>query len=339
MKQPVARCIYLIVFFMPILGWCGDVLPSWNDGVSRRAILEFVEKTTTEGSPDFVPAEDRIAVFDNDGTLLCEQPLYLQFVYALDRIKELAPKHPEWHNIEPFQSVLNCHMTKLDSRDLEKPFFECVRATYDNLTSEEMSQSARDWLSTARHPLTGRLYSGMVYQPMLELLAYLRSKKFKTFLVSGGGVEFIRVYSSDFYGIPAEQVVGSNPKMRFENSAIIVTPEMDFFNNGPSKPMGIYKNIGRRPILAIGNSDGDLEMLQWTTSATGPHFGAIIHHDDARRETAYDRDSLIGKLDKALDEAPKRSWSIISMKDDWKTIFPISEYRTPNEAKGDNSPD
>ena len=339
MRLPIVRCILLVIIFMPLLGWCGDALPSWKDGASRRAILDFVEKTTTEGSPDFVPVEDRIAVFDNDGTLLCEQPLYLQFAYALDRIKELAPRHPEWHNKEPFQSVLNGHITKLDSRDLEKPFFECVLATCDNLTHEEATQAASHWLSTARHSLSGRLYSGMVYQPMLELLAYLRSKKFKTFLVSGGGVEFIRVYSSDFYGIPPEQVIGSNPKMRFENSEIILTPEIDFFNNGPGKPMGIFKCIGRRPILAIGNSDGDFEMLQWTTSGAGPRFGAIIHHDDANRETAYDRDSLIGKLDKALDEATKNHWTIVSMKDDWKTIFPISDHQSPSDAKGDNSAD
>jgi len=339
MRLLITRCILLVFIFMPLTGWCEEVLPSWNDGPARRAILDFVKKTTTEGSSDFVPAEDRIAVFDNDGTLICEQPLYIQFAYTLDRIKELASLHPEWQNMEPFRSVLDGRLTKLDSRDLEKPFFDCVLATCDNLAPDESSRAARKWLSTARHPVTGRLYTEMVYQPMLELLSFLRANHFKTFIVSGGGIEFLRVYTNTLYAIPPEQVVGSNTKMRFENSEIIITPEIDFFNNGPGKPMGIYKNIGRRPIMAIGNSDGDLEMLQWTTSGAGPRLGAIIHHDDARRETAYDRDSLIGKLDKALDQAPQSHWTVVSMKDDWKTIFSISGNQTPNDVKGDNSAD
>ena len=321
-----AGCAAFLFFSIPCLVWCGEVLPSWNEGQTRTAIIDFVEKVTTPGSPDFVPPAERIAVFDNDGTLISEQPIYVQFAFALDRIKELATRHPEWSEKEPFKSVLEGRLTRLDSKSLEKPFFDLVLATCDDLTTGEVEQAASKWLETARNAKTGRLQLESAFQPMLELLDYLRSKGFKTFIVSGAGVDFMRNYTEKLYDIPPEQVVGSNVKMRFETqngtSELVLLPEVDFFNNGTGKPMGIFKNIGRRPVMAFGNSDGDLEMLQWTTSGPGPRFGAIIHHDDAERETAYDRESLIGRLDKALDEAPERKWTVVSMKNDWKTIFP-----------------
>ena len=321
-----SACKLALVFLLiPCLAWCADVLPSWNDGPTRRSIVEFVEKVTTAGSPDFVPLPDRIAVFDNDGTLISEQPIYVQFAYAIDRVKELAPRHPEWRDKEPFKSVLEGRLTGLESESDEKAFADLVLATCDELTSTEIEQAASKWLATARNPKTGRLQTDMTFQPMRELLEYLRSKGFKTFIVSGAGIEFMRSYTEKVYGIPPEQVVGSNVKMRLESrnvsTELILLPETDFFNNRQGKPMGIYKHIGRRPIMAFGNSDGDLEMLQWTTSGDGERFGAIIHHDDAERETAYDRESHVGRLDKALNEAPSRKWTVVSMKNDWKTIF------------------
>jgi phosphoserine phosphatase len=319
-------CKLVIVFLLiPCLAWCADVLPSWNDGPTRRSIVEFVEKVTTAGSAEFVPVPDRIAVFDNDGTLISEQPIYLQFAYAIDRVKELAHRHPEWRDKEPFKSVLEGRLSSLESESHEKAFADLVLATCDELTSAEIDQAATKWLSTARNPKTGRLQTDMAFQPMLELLEYLRSKGFKTFIVSGAGIEFMRSYTEKLYGIPPEQIIGSNVKMRLESrngsTELVLLPETDFFNNRHGKPMGIYKHIGRRPIMAFGNSDGDLEMLQWTTSGEGPRFGAIIHHDDAEREAAYDRESHVGRLDKALNEAPSRKWTVVSMKNDWKTIF------------------
>lgn len=317
--------LVLVFFLLPCLAWCTDVLPSWNDGPTRRSIVEFVERVTTEGSADFVPLPDRIAVFDNDGTLISEQPLYFQFAYAIDRVKELAPRHPEWRKKEPFKSALEGRLTTLESESHEKAFADLVLATCDEMTTTEIDQAAAKWLETARNPKTGRLQTDMTFQPMRELLEYLRSKGFKTFIVSGAGIEFMRNYTGKIYGIPPEQVIGSNVKMRLESrngsTELVLVPEMDFLNNRQGKPMGIYKHIGRRPIMAFGNSDGDFEMLQWTTSGEGPRFGAIIHHDDAERETAYDRESHIGRLDKALDEAPSRKWMVVSMKNDWKTIF------------------
>ena len=320
-----ARCVAIVLFLLPSVIWCAEALPSWNGGPARTAIVDFVEKVTTPGSPDFVPPEERIAVFDNDGTLISEQPVYIQFAFAVDRVKELAARHPEWRDKDPFKSVLEGRLTHLESEKHEKDFAELVLATCDELTTGEINQAAGKWLATARNAKTGRLQTEMAFQPMVELLEHLRSKGFKTFIVSGAGIEFMRNYTEKIYGIPPEQVVGSNVKMRFEtrngSSELVLLPEVDFFNNRDGKPMGIYKHIGRRPIMAFGNSDGDLEMLQWTTSGAGPRFGAIIHHDDAVRETAYDRESLVGRLDKALDEAPKNKWTVVSMKNDWKTVF------------------
>jgi phosphoglycolate phosphatase-like HAD superfamily hydrolase len=305
--------------------WTADPLPSWNEGPAKSAIISFVGRVTTEGSTDFVPAAERIAVFDNDGTLWSEQPLYFQLAYALDRIKATAPQHPEWKRQEPFKSVLAGDLNKALASGNEG-LVKMVMASHAGMTTDEFNATVADWLATARHPKLNRPYTELIYQPMLEVLAYLRANGFKTYIVSGGGIEFMRVFTEDVYGIPPEQVVGSSGKLKFEvgdsGPVLIKLPEIDFIDDGPGKPVGIQKFIGRRPVMAFGNSDGDLQMLQWTTSAAGPRFALIVHHTDAQREWAYDRESHIGKLDKALDEAAAKGWTVVSMKDDWKTIYP-----------------
>ena len=301
-----------------------DPLPSWNDTAPKKAIMQFVEKVTKEGSPDFVPAPERIATFDNDGTLWSEQPMYFQAFFVFDRIKQLAPKHPEWKDQEPFASVLKGDM-KGALAGGEKALFVLVMATHAGLTTEEFEKAVTDWITTAKHPKTGKLFTEMIYQPMLELLAYLRANGFKTFIVSGGGIEFMRPWTERVYGIPPEQVVGSSGKLKFElrdgKSVLIKLPEVELIDDGPGKPAGIQSHIGRRPIAAFGNSDGDLQMLQWTTAGSGPRFALMVHHTDAEREWAYDRTSHIGKLDKAWDEATAKGWTVVSMKDDWKKVF------------------
>jgi phosphoglycolate phosphatase-like HAD superfamily hydrolase len=301
-----------------------EPLPSWNEGGPKKAITDFVARTTTEGGKDFVPPAQRIAVFDNDGTLWCEQPVYVQVVFALDRVKAMAPEHPEWKEKEPFRSVLAGDIKGALSSG-EKGIVEMVTVTHSGMTTEKFSKTVTDWITTAKHPRSGKLYTEMVYQPMLELLAYLRANGFKTFIVSGGGVEFMRPWAQRVYGIPPEQVVGSRGKLKFEvrdgEPVLVKLPEIDLVDDGPGKPVGIEQLIGRRPIAAFGNSDGDLQMLQWTTSGPGPRFGLIVHHTDAQREFAYDRESHIGKLDKALDEASTRGWIVVDMKQDWKKVF------------------
>jgi phosphoglycolate phosphatase-like HAD superfamily hydrolase len=302
-----------------------EPLPSWNEGLSKNAILEFVAKVTKEGSPDFVPVPERIAAFDNDGTLWAEQPMYFQLFFALDRVKALAPKHPEWKGKEPFASLLKGDV-KGALAGGDKAILEIVMATHAGMTTEEFEQTVKDWLASARHPKTGRLYTEMVYQPMLELLAYLRSNGFKTFIVSGGGVEFMRPWTEKVYGIPPEQVVGSSIKTKFElrngKPAIVRLPELNFIDDKAGKPVGINQYIGRQPIAAFGNSDGDLQMLQWTTAGKGARLALIVHHTDADREWAYNRKSSVGRLDKALDEAKAKGWTVVDMKNDWKAIFP-----------------
>ncbi len=303
-----------------------DPLSSWNDTASKKAILAFVDRVTRRGSPDFVPEDERIATFDNDGTLWAEQPMYFQLLFALDRVKILAPRHPEWKEKEPFASLLRGDV-KAALAGGEPAMAEIVIATHAGMTNEEFEQIVRDWIAKARHPITGRLYTEMVYQPMLELVAYLRAKGFKTFIASGGGIEFMRPWTERVYGIPPENVVGSSAKVKFElrdgKPALIRLPEIDFIDDGPGKPVGINEHIGRRPIAAFGNSDGDLQMLQWTMGGDGLRFALIVHHTDAGREWAYDRDSSIGRLDKALDEARAKGWTVVDMKSDWKTIFPF----------------
>jgi len=305
-----------------------DPLASWNDGPAKKSITEFVEKVTKEGGPNFVPLAERIATFDNDGTLWAEQPMYFQFLFAIDRVKALAPQHPEWKEKEPFASLLKGDM-KAVLVGGEHAFLQIVAATHSGLTTEEFDRIVKEWLVTAKHPKTGRLYTEMVYQPMLELLAYLRANGFKTFIVSGGGVEFMRAFADKVYGIPPEQVVGSTGKLKFElrdgGPELLKLPEIQFIDDKAGKPVGIQMNIGRRPIAAFGNSDGDLQMLQWTAAGSGALFCLYVHHDDATREWAYDRQSSIGRLDKGLDEAKVKGWTVVSMKDDWKRIFPFEK--------------
>jgi phosphoserine phosphatase len=302
-----------------------DPLPSWNDGATKKAIVTFVERVTREGSPDFVPVPERIATFDNDGTLWCEQPMYVQLAFALDRVKEMAPQHPEWKEREPFKSVLADDMKGVATGGM-KGLMELVAATHAGMTTTEFDKIASDWIATAKHPKTGRLYTEMVYQPMLEILVYLRANGFKTFIVSGGGIDFMRPWTERVYGIPAEQVVGSSIKMkleeRFGKPALVRLPEIGFIDDKEGKPVSIQQQIGRRPIAAFGNSDGDLQMLEWTTAGKGARFGLIVHHTDAEREYAYDRDSRIGRLDTALDEARAKGWTVVDMKADWKLVYP-----------------
>jgi phosphoserine phosphatase len=304
-----------------------DPLPSWNDTAARRAIISFVRDVTTPNSPRFVPEAERIAVFDHDGTLWAEQPMYVQLAFALDRVKALAPQHPEWKTTPPFSAVLSGDLKALAAAG-EKGLLDLLVATHAGMTTDEFAATVSDWLAKARHPRFGRPYTETVYQPMLELLAYLRANGFKTYLVSGGGVEMIRSFSERVYGVPPEQVVGSTIATEYRVKegvpAIVRLPKVDFVDDKAGKAVGIQKFIGRRPILAFGNSDGDFQMLEWTTAGSGPRLGLILRHDDAEREYAYDRKSPFGRLDKALDEAPGKGWRIVSMKDDWKSVFPAT---------------
>jgi hypothetical protein len=302
----------------------GDSLPSWNDTATKKAVVSFVERVTKQGSPDFVPQAERIATFDNDGTLWAEQPMYFQLLFALYRVKVLAPQHPEWANEEPFASLLKGDV-KGALAGGEPAIAKIVMVTHTGMTDAEFEQIVSDWIATAKHPVTGRLYTEMVYQPMLELVAYLRANSFNNFIVSGGGIEFMRPWTDKVYGIPPEKVVGSSVKTKFEirdgKAVLLRMPELNFIDDGPGKPVGINAHIGRRPIAAFGNSDGDMQMLQYTTGGAGARFGLLVHHTDAEREWAYDRKSSVGKLDKALDAAPGAGWTVVDMKNDWKTIF------------------
>ncbi|MFI4875357.1 MAG: HAD family hydrolase [Blastopirellula sp. JB062] len=299
-------------------------LPSWNDGPARTAILDFVARTTTPGSEDYVPPAERIATFDNDGTLWSEQPVYVQLAFAIDRLKQLAPEHPEWRTEEPYRSFLNDGLAAL-AKHGKKGVEQLLAATHAGMTERQFSRIVTDWLATAEHPRYKRPYTECVYQPMLELLTYLRQHQFKTFIVSGGGIDFMRPWTQQIYGIPPEQVVGSSGRIQYEmvdgQPALMRLAEVDFIDDGPGKPVGIQRHIGRRPIAAFGNSDGDFQMLQWTTSGEGPRLAMIVHHTDGVRETAYDRKSPIGKLDKAFDAAPANGWVVIDMKKDWNKIF------------------
>ena len=290
--------------------------------------MEFVTTVTDSSSPDFVPPAERIATFDNDGKLWAEQPMYFQLYFAIDRVRILAPQHPEWKNEEPFASLLKGDMNAVLAGGM-KSVGEIIMASHAGMTTEEFEQIVTDWMASARHPVTERPYTEMVYQPMLELLSYLRANNFKTFIVSGGGIEFMRPWTESVYGIPPEQVVGSSIKTQFvmrDGSPVLMRlPEIDFIDDKEGKPVGINSHIGRRPILASGNSDGDLQMMQYTAAGEGPRLMLYLHHTDAEREWAYDRASSIGKLDKGLDEAQKNGWTIVDMKQDWKLVFPPQE--------------
>ena len=316
---------FILLFGSTAIAKSSDMLPSWNEGQSKTAIVQFVDKVTKEGSTNFVPKAERIAVFDNDGTLWAEQPMYTQLFFALDRVKALAPQHPEWKTKEPFASILKGDIeTALAAGD--KALVELLMATHTGMTSSEFSQTVKDWLATAKHPTTKRPFTEMVYQPMLELLTYLRANGFKTYIVSGGGVEFMRPWTEVTYGIPPEQVLGSSVKSKFEmrdgKPVVVRLPEVNFNNDKEGKVVGINQVIGRRPLAAFGNSDGDLQMLQWTTASDTSSFALYVHHTDKKREWAYDRDSSIGHFDKGLDEAKAKGWTIVDMKQDWKVIYP-----------------
>jgi phosphoserine phosphatase len=314
----------------PAAARTGEPLPSWNAGATRTAITSFVKAVTTPGSAQFVPPADRIAVFDNDGTLWGEQPMYVQLAFVIDRVKALAPQNPQWATQEPFASILRGDLAKAAAGG-EHGLAEVVAATHAGMTPEAFETIVREWLSTARHPRTGRPYTAMTYQPMLELLAYLRANGFKTYIVSGGGVEFMRAWAGRVYGVPPEQIIGSTIKMNYEVRdgvpALIRQPAIDFIDDREGKPIAIQRHIGRRPIAAFGNSDGDLQMLQWTTAGGPPRLGVLVHHTDAEREYAYDRASSVGRLDKALDQAAANRWVVIDMKRDWKVIYPPAAPR------------
>jgi len=302
-----------------------DPLPSWNDGPTKKSIVDFVTKVTEPESGDYVSPQDRIATFDNDGTLWIEQPMYVQLAFALDRVKQLAPEHPEWKDTQPFKAALEGDMKTLAASG-EKGILELVMATHAGMSPAEFQTIVGDWLATAKDERFERGYTHLVYQPMLELLAYLRDNGFTTYIVSGGGIEFVRNFSEPVYGIPPAQVVGSSIKTKYElvdgEPTLIRLPEVNFIDDKDGKPIGINQHIGQRPLAAFGNSDGDFEMLDWTTSGEGPRLGLIVHHTDAEREYAYDRDSTFGRLDKALDAAPDKGWVVVNMKNDWKKIFP-----------------
>ncbi|MDF2812963.1 MAG: NapD-like protein [Microvirga sp.] len=326
------RRVFLLIFAAMTAGLAAthsvaqtDPLPSWNDGNAKSAIVEFVKRVTTEGGPDFVPIEERIATFDNDGTLWTEQPNYVQAMFVFDRIAAMAKERPEMKETQPFKAVLEADRATLAALG-EQGLVELVTATHSGMSTADFEKTVSDWIATARHPRFHRPYTELVYQPMLELLAHLRANGFKTFIVSGGGVEFMRPWTAKAYGIPPEQVIGSSGKTAYalngDKPVINKLPTVEFIDDGPGKPVGINRFIGRRPIFAAGNSDGDLQMLQWTTLDAGPRFALIVHHTDAEREYAYDRHSAVGKLDKALDEAPRRGWLVVDMKNDWKAIYP-----------------
>lgn len=323
----VSALAFMVVFCPTPLS-AADPLPSWHDTAAARSIFSFVDRVTREGSPDFVPVAERVAVFDNDGTLWAEQPAYVQLLFVVDRVRALAPKHPDWSTKEPFASILRGD-NKAAIASGEAGIVELVAATHAGLTTDEFTKVVNDWLATAKHPTTGRRYTEMVYQPMRELLAYLRANGFKTYIVSGGGIEFMRPWTEKSYGIPPEQVIGSTGGLKYEVRGgvpvIVKLPTVLHIDDKEGKPAAIQRHIGRRPIAAFGNSDGDLAMMEWTAAGPGLRFCLFVHHTDAEREWAYDRKSSIGRLDQGLDVAKQKGWTIVSMKDDWREVWPRTD--------------
>jgi phosphoserine phosphatase len=325
-RRALLVCIFVVVSGSICFAQQVDRLPSWSDGYVKSRIVDFVARVTNPDSSDFVYEPERVAIFDNDGTLWCEQPIYVQFAFAIDRIKAMAPERPEWRIQQPYRAVLEGDTSALVASG-EKGLLQIMAATHAGMSTEDFKNAVLAWTSTARHPRFNRPYIGLVYQPMLELLAYLRANGFKTFIVSGGGVEFMRPWVEHVYDVPPEQIVGSSGKVKFEiaadgNPVLLKQADVEFIDDGPGKPVGINRFIGRRPIFAVGNSDGDLQMLEYAAGTGKAYFAGIVHHTDAEREYAYDRQSHIGKLDKALDEASRRNWTIVDMKRDWKIVFP-----------------
>jgi phosphoserine phosphatase len=301
-----------------------DPLSSWNASASKARIVAFVQAVTETGGKDFVAPADRIAVFDNDGTLWGEQPMYFQLAFAIDRVRALAPRHPQWKTKQPFKAAIEGDMKALAEAG-ERGLLELVAASHAGLTTEEFAAVVKDWLATARHPKFQRLYTDLTFAPMVELLAYLRANGFQTWIVSGGGIEFMRVFAEQAYGVPPQQMVGSSLELKYElrngQPVLVQQPKVAFIDDKAGKPVGIQKAIGKRPIAAFGNSDGDFQMIEWTTSGGGARLGLVVHHDDAEREYAYDRKSPFGKLDRALDEAGARGWTLVSIKNDWARVF------------------
>jgi hypothetical protein len=326
MNRVALNALGWIVCATVSLAQAQDPLPSWNSGHTKQAIMGFVTRVTREGGEDFIPVPERIATFDNDGTLWVEMPMYTQLTFAFDRVKALAPEHPEWKDQEPYASILAGDYKKALAGG-EPAIMKIMMSTHAGMDVQEYEQIVKTWLAEARHPRFKRPYTQLVYQPMLELLTYLRANGFQTFIVSGGGIEFMRPWTDKAYGIPPQNVVGSSIKTQFEmvgsKPILMRVPQVNFIDDGPGKPVGINEHIGRRPVMAFGNSDGDLQMLQWTTAGSGRRFGLIVHHTDAEREYAYDRNSDVGRLDKALDAAAKSGWTVVDMKNDWKVIFPF----------------
>lgn len=325
--RPLIRLL-ISLFFGSLTPPCmaaDNPLPSWRDGSARQQIIAFVEAVSDPASEHYVPVRERIATFDNDGCLWTERPLYFQLYFAMERIRQLAPEHPEWRDKQPFRAVLENDMQTLVGSG-KKGLLQLIMASHAGMTTAEFGADVRSWLATARHPRFERPFTRLVFQPMLELLAYLRANHFKTYIISGGGIEFIRPWSEAVYGIPPEQVVGSSIKTRFRMDAdgpvLERLPEINFINDGEGKPVGINQHIGRRPIAAFGNSDGDLQMLQWTAAGPGKRLMLLVHHTDGEREYAYDRESPIGKLDRALDAARSNQWTVVDMKRDWRVIYP-----------------
>ncbi len=333
-NSPQRNAVRIFSLFMSVLlilvtvvpARAADPLPSWKDSASKQAVMDFVQSVTDPQKKTFVRPEDRIAVFDNDGTLWVEQPMYVQLAFALDRVKALAAKHPQWQTTEPFKSALSGDLKTLAAGG-HQALIDLVMATHAGMTTDEFARTVKDWLAAARHPRFNRPYTEMVYQPMLELLKYLRANGFKTFIVSGGGVEFMRAFAEKVYGVPPEQVIGSTIATKFGlqdgKPVLIRLPKIDFIDDKAGKPVGINKFIGRRPIFAFGNSDGDLQMLQWTAAGEGARFMGLLHHTDPKREYAYDRESPFGRLDKALKEAKQRGWVVVDMQKDWHIVFPF----------------
>jgi len=305
-----------------------DPLPSWNDGQTKTAITQFVERVTKAGGADFIAEKDRIATFDNDGTLWSEQPLYFQFIFMLDRVKAMAPQHPEWKTKEPYKTLLKGDVKAVLAGG-EKTLGPLLLATHTGMTESQFKSTVKDWISNATHPTKKKKYTDLVFQPMLELLTYLRSNGFKTFIVSGGEISFMRAWAEDVYGIPPYQVIGTEFKLKYDvkNDTAVVErlPAINHVDDGPGKPVGIQWNIGMKPIFAAGNSDGDYEMLRYVTNGTGPRMGIIVHHTDSTREWSYDRKSSIGKLERGLDDAAKYGWVLIDMQKDWKIIYPFEK--------------
>jgi len=325
------KLLLSLALSLPLLALAAEPLPSWNDGPSKKSIIEFVQAVTTEGSKDYVKPAERIAVFDNDGTLWSEQPMYFQVLFALEEVKRMAPQHPQWKTEQPFKAVLENDHQALAASGMDG-LMKIIGATHTGITTAAFMDNAKTWLSQARHPKTGKPYTEMIFQPMLEMLDYLRSQDFKTYIVSGGEVEFMRAFAEQVYGIPPEQVIGTTFATQFQlngnDASILRLPKLAHNDDGPGKPESIQQVIGRQPILAFGNSDGDLQMLQWTAAGPGKRFMGLVHHTDAKREWAYDRQSNIGRLDKALDEANKRGWSVVDMSSEWSRIYPFDTGTT-----------